>query len=90
MAERPSNDQRDNATFAALTMVFVVVSGLVALIAFVIPAVLWFVLVPAGLGILMVLHYLLWGRWLSAALRDQDHADDAIAPPKDESNRPQE
>ena len=87
MPERPSNDQRDSATFAALTMVLLVVAGLVALVAFVIPAVLWFVLVPAGMGLLMVLHYLVWGRWLSATLRDQAAAAEAFAETKNEDGR---
>ena len=86
MAERPSNDQRNTATFAALTMVLLVVIGLVGLVAFVIPDVLLFVLVPVGLGILMVLHYLFWGRWLAATLREQEHADETFTAPKSESD----
>lgn len=81
MPERPSQDQRNAATFAALTMVLTVVAGLVALIAFVLPAVLWFVLVPAGLGSLMVLHYVVWGRWLAASLQDQQQAGKAFDEP---------
>lgn len=81
MPERPSQDQRNAATFAALSMVLTVVAGLVALIAFVLPTVLWFVLVPAGLGGLMVLHYLVWGRWLAASLKDQQSADKAFSEP---------
>ena len=77
MSERPSVDQRNSATFAALTMVLAVVCGFVALVAFVIPSVLWFVLVPMGLGLMMVLHYLLWGRWLTAALRKQEESVEA-------------
>ena len=88
MPERPSNDQRNQATFAALSLVLLVVFGLVALVAFVIPAVLWFVLVPIGLGLLMVMHYLLWGRWLTAALRDQPPADDSFAKAKQEDVLP--
>ena len=84
MPERPSSDQRDNATFAALTLVLLVVCGVVALVAFVIPAVLWCVLVPVGMGLMMVLHYLVWGRWLSTALRDQAAAAEAFAEAKSE------
>jgi len=86
MAERPSNDQRNTATFAALTMVLLVVFGLVGLVAFVIPDVLLFVLVPVGLGILMVLHYLFWGRWLAATLREQEDADETFTTPTSESD----
>ncbi len=76
---RPSSDQRNNATFAALTMVLTVVFGFVALVAFVIPDVLWFVLVPVGLGLMMVLHYLLWGRWLARALQDKEPPTNVIS-----------
>lgn len=78
---RPSTDQRNNATFAALTMVLTVVCGFVVLVAFVIPDVLWFVLVPMGLGLMMVLHYVLWGRWLTGALRDREPPQETNAKP---------
>ncbi len=68
---RTTSDQRNNATFAALTMVLTIVFSFIVLVAFVIPDLLWFVLVPAGLGLMMVLHYFLWGRWLAKALQDQ-------------------
>ncbi len=70
--QRPTTDQRNNATFAALTMVLTIVFGFVVLVAFVIPNLLWFVIVPAGFGLMMVLHYVLWGRWLAKSLQDQE------------------
>jgi hypothetical protein len=75
--QRPSSDQRNNATFAALTMVLTVVLGFIVLVAFVIPDLLWFILVPAGLGLMMVLQYLLWGRWLTKTLQDQQTSTEA-------------
>ncbi len=76
MPERPSDDQRNAATFAAVTMVLAVSVGLLALVAVVIPAILWFVLVPVGLGGMLVLHYVTWGRWLTETLRDDDEPND--------------
>jgi membrane protein implicated in regulation of membrane protease activity len=72
MAERPSDDQRNSATFAALAMLVLISGGLLALVAFVLPDVLWIVVVVLGLGLSVVLHYLVWGRWLTSFLRDQE------------------
>ena len=71
MSDRPSDDQRNSATFAALLMVFLVSGGLLGLIAFVMPQVLWLGLIAAGLGLSVVVHYFVWGRWLSSVLREE-------------------
>jgi fatty acid desaturase len=74
MAERPSDDQRNSATFAALAMLAVISAGLLGLIAFVLPQALWLVVVAIGLGLSVVMHYFLWGRWLSAKLHAEEDA----------------
>ena len=70
MPEHSSDDQRNTATFAALTMVLLVSGGLLALVALVLPQVLWMVVIAIGLALSVVLQYLVWGRWLLAKLRD--------------------
>ena len=85
--QRPTTDQRNSATFAALTMVLAIVVGFIVLVAFVIPNLLWFVIVPAGFGLMMVLHYVLWGRWLAKSL--QDRQSQKMADPQAD-NSPQE
>ena len=72
MADRPSDDQRNSATFAALGMVLLVSAGLLGLIAIVLPQVLWMVAIFVGLGLSVVLHYLVWGRWLAAKLQIEE------------------
>lgn len=72
MAERPSDDQRNSATFAALAMLLLISAGLLGLVAFVLPQVLWLVVIVIGLGLSVVLHYVTWGRWLTSKLRDED------------------
>lgn len=72
MAERPSDDQRNSATFAALAMLLLISVGLLGLVAFVLPQVLWLVVIVIGLGLSVVLHYVTWGRWLTSKLRDED------------------
>ena len=86
MADRPSDDQRNSATFAALAMLLLISAGLLALVAVVLPQVLWLVAIVIGLGLSVVLHYLIWGRWLMSKLRDQEEAQ--RAKPSDESERP--
>ncbi len=68
MADRPSDDQRNSATFAALGMLLLISAGLLGLVAIVLPQVLWMVAIFVGLGLSVVLHYLIWGRWLAAKL----------------------
>jgi len=55
MAERPSDDQRNSATFAALSMLLLISAGLLGLVAFVLPQVLWMVVIAIGLGLSVVL-----------------------------------
>ena len=72
MAERPSDDQRNSATFAALAMLLLISTGLLGLIALVLPQVLWLVVIGIGLGLSVVLQYLIWGRWLTSKLRQKE------------------
>lgn len=74
MAERPSDDQRNSATFAALMMVLLVSGSLLALAAVVLPQVLWMVVIVVVLGLSVVLQYFVWGRWLTSVLRAQEEA----------------
>lgn len=85
MADRPSDDQRNSATFAALVMLVLISAGLLALVAVVLPQVLWLVAIVIGLGLSVVLHYLVWGRWLTSKLRDEEDAQQQK--PGDESDR---
>lgn len=79
MSERPSDDQRNSATFAALAMVLLVSGGLLALVALVLPQVVWMVVIGIGLALTVVLQYLVWGRWLLAKLRDEEKREEAQA-----------
>ncbi len=72
MADRPSDDQRNSATFGALAMLLLISAGLLGLVAIVLPQVLWLVVIAIGLGLSVVLHYFVWGRWLSAKLHAED------------------
>lgn len=74
MADKPSDDQRNSATFAALAMLVLISAGLLALAGIVLPQVLWLVVIVIGLGLSVVLHYLIWGRWLMSKLRDEEVA----------------
>ena len=85
MADRPSDDQRNSATFAALGMLLLISAGLLALVAVVLPQVLWLVAIVIGLGLSVVLHYVIWGRWLMSKLRDEEEAQQQK--PSDESDR---
>ena len=76
MPEHSSDDQRNTATFAALTMVLLVSGGLLALVALVLPQVLWMVVIVIGLALSVVLQYLVWGRWLLSKLRDEAEHDE--------------
>lgn len=71
MSDRSSDDQRNSATFAALAMVLLVSFSLLALVAMVLPQVLWMVLIVIGLALTVVMQYLVWGRWLLSKLRDE-------------------
>lgn len=88
MAERPSDDQRNSATFAALAMLLVISAGLLALFALVLPQVLWIVVIAMGLGLSVVLHYVIWGRWLTAMLRAEEEAEQARQALSDKADQP--
>lgn len=72
MAERPSDDQRNSATFAALAMLLLISVSLLTLVALVLPQVLWIIVIAVGLGLSVVLHYVIWGRWLMSVLRAEE------------------
>ena len=74
MADRPSDEQRNSATFAAMGMLLLISAGLLGLVAIVLPQVLWLVVIAIGLGLSVVLHYVIWGRWLTSVLRDKEAA----------------
>ena len=76
MTDRPSHEQRNAATFSAMAVVVFVSLGLLGLVALVLPQVLWILLIAAGMGLFAVLHYVLWGRWLTAKLRDEEQRSD--------------
>ena len=76
MTDRPSHDQRNTATFSAMAIVVFVSLGLLGLVALVLPQVLWILLIAAGMGLFAVLHYVLWGRWLTAKLREEEERSD--------------
>ncbi len=84
MAERPSDDQRNSATFTALAMLLLISAGILGLVAFVLPQVLWMVVIAIGLGLSVVLHYFTWGRWLTSMLRDEENSQ--RQKPSEESN----
>ncbi len=84
MADRPSDDQRNSATFAALTMVLLFSGGLLALVALVLPQVLWMVVIGMVLALSVVLQYLVWGRWLLAKLRQEAAREESQATEREE------
>ena len=86
MTDRQSDDDRNIATFAALSVVLLISVSLFALIALVLPGVLWMLLVALALGLFVVLHYVVWGRWLTRALHDQQAADEAFSDSKKPRN----
>lgn len=81
MPEHPSHGQRNSATFAALMMVLTVAGGLLGLVAFVLPQVLWIILVAAAIAVSILLQYLVWGRWLTQALREEDERNQLARAP---------
>lgn len=86
MAERPSDDQRNSATFAALAMMLLISGAFLALVALVLPDLLWMVVIAIGLAMSVVLQYLIWGRWLTSVLRKKEEEAQPQTP-SDESNR---
>lgn len=86
MADRPSEDQRNSATFAALMMVLLISGGLVALVALVLPQVLWMVVIGFALALSVVLQYLVWGRWLLTKLRQEEAREESQIPKGNDPN----
>ena len=60
------------ATFLALFGLLVVATALLVLMALVYPGFLGILLVVYGFGIMMLFHYLVWGWWLSRAVKDEE------------------
>ncbi|MEK6260044.1 MAG: hypothetical protein AABP62_15590 [Planctomycetota bacterium] len=73
--DEKTKSEADTRTLSALLMVVVVATLLMALIAMILPGVLGVVLVVGGIGWFAVMHYVLWGWWLSGYLRRQAERD---------------
>jgi hypothetical protein len=67
--------QRDAATCLALVGMLFVASGLLALVALVLPQVRALILVAGGLVLFVALHYVTWGWWLSRSPAPEDDAE---------------
>jgi hypothetical protein len=73
MSEPGSKPNRDTGTYLALVMLLLLGGGFLFIIAMVMPDVILFLLVPCGLFGLGILHWLVWGWWLSKWLpRERD------------------
>ena len=73
--DEKSKSEADTRTLMALLMIVVVASLLMAFIAMILPAVLGIVLVVGGIGWFAVMHYVVWGWWLSGYLKRQAERD---------------
>ena len=70
MSDDPeSKNDADRRTFLALFILLFMAGLLLGLTALVLPALLGVVLVVAGIGLFGVMHYLVWGWWLSGYLQ---------------------
>jgi hypothetical protein len=67
----PEKRGSDAATFIAVIMVLVCIGGFLLLMMSVIPGFIGVLLIPLGVGPLIFLQYLVWGRWL-ARLQAED------------------
>ncbi|MCC7421075.1 MAG: hypothetical protein IT428_12405 [Planctomycetaceae bacterium] len=65
MPVKPSDSQRNAATFLALFGLMIIASSLLALIIMVLPQAIGVVLVVGGFAIMAALQYMIWGYWLS-------------------------
>ncbi len=72
----PANRGSNAGTLIAMMMLAVCAMGLFMLVSMVTPFVMGVILVPVVLGPLVVLQYLVWGRWLDR-LRAEDEAREA-------------
>lgn len=73
--DEKAKSEADTRTLSALLMVVFVATLIMALIAVILPGVLGIVLVVGGIGWFAVMHYVLWGWWLSGYLRRQAERD---------------
>lgn len=73
--------QKNAGTLAALLMLVAASIGLLALVAMVMPAALGVIAVGVGFALCIVIHYVVWGWWLSNRLGPptDDTASPAIA-----------
>ncbi len=69
---RDSGPEHNAATMLALLGLTVLGAGLLLLAALVIPQVLGILLVVGGLFFFCVLHYMVWGRWMSNTPDEDD------------------
>ncbi len=74
--DEKTKSEADQRTFAAVLMVFGVANSLLGVMALVLPQVLGVVLVVGGIGWFAVMHYVLWGWWLSGYLKRQADRDE--------------
>ncbi|MBT4866571.1 MAG: hypothetical protein HON53_15825 [Planctomycetaceae bacterium] len=63
---------RNMGTFAALAVLLLIGIGLLALVAVVLPKVIWLVVVVLGFFLMGLFHYVTWGWWLSRLPVDDD------------------
>jgi hypothetical protein len=56
---------RNMGTLAALAVLLLIGIGLLALVAVVLPKVIWLVVVVMGFFLMGLFHYITWGWWLS-------------------------
>ena len=73
--QKKLKSEADARTFAALVMMIVVAHSLLGVMALVLPQLLGVVLIVAGFVWFAVMHYVLWGWWLSGYLQRQAERD---------------
>lgn len=73
--DQKTKSEADTRTFAALLMIIVIAHGLLGVMALVLPQLLGVVLVVGGIGWFAVMHYVVWGWWLSGYLKRQAERD---------------
>ena len=74
--DEKTKSEADTRTLMALLMVVLAATLLMALVAMILPGVLGVVLVVGGIGWFAVMHYVLWGWWLSGYLKRQADRDE--------------
>jgi hypothetical protein len=84
-ARRNGAPHRNSATLLALVFLLVAASGLIALVAMVMPLILWLVAVVLGFIALGAFHYLLWGWWAASAADVSGPPDDVVPTTETES-----